>query len=147
MFSALVCSGQLPARWPDVLLIDSKNFRINTGGRSGRGFHVFAAMGCDQGKPGTWVAATPWRLEPFARKDQAAWEAFFGALQGTPRVIVSDADNALACAIDSVFGAGPEHRLCQWHLAHKLREHLPDAVLADREHPITRALPDALGVA
>jgi hypothetical protein len=85
-----------------------------------------------------------WRLEPFARKDQAAWEAFFGALEGAPRVIVTDADNALALAVKGVFGdALGEHRQCEWHLGRKLREHLPEAILDDPRHPITRALPSA----
>ena len=145
VLSELVCAGELPAQWPEVLLIDSQNFRIHTGEHAGRGFHVFAAMGSAAAEPGRWAPVPrPWRLEPFARKDQAAWEAFFGALEGAPRVIVSDADNALACAIESVFGdAGPEHRLCEWHLGRKLREHLPEEILADREHPITRALATA----
>jgi len=142
VFSELVCAGELPGRWPRTLVIDSKNFRIRTGEHAGRGFHVLAAMGSEAAEPGKWAPAPRlWRLEPFAHKDQAAWEAFFGALEGAPRVIVSDADNALACAIESVFGeAGPEHRLCEWHLGRKLREHLPDEILDDPGHAITRAL-------
>ncbi len=59
-------------------------------------------------------------------------------------MIVSDADNALRLAIGSVFGdAHVEHRQCEWHLQRKLREHLPDAILTDQRHPVTRALPDA----
>jgi hypothetical protein len=85
-----------------------------------------------------------WRLEPFARKDQSAWEAFLGALAGAPRVIVSDADHALACAIGTVFAdEAPEHRLCEWHLGRKLRQHLPDTLLEDPADPIARALPGA----
>lgn len=142
VLSELVCAEELPRRWPETLLIDSKNFRICTGPDAGRGFHVFAAMGTEPAAPGRWAPAPRlWRLEPFARKDQAAWEAFFGALEGAPRVIVSDADNALACAIESVFGdSAPEHRLCEWHLGRKLREHLPDELLNDPRHPISRAL-------
>jgi hypothetical protein len=145
VFSDVVCAGQLPERWPDTLLIDSKGFRLLSGLHAGRGFHVFAAMGSQAPEPGRW-APTPgiWRLEPSARKDQAAWEAFFGALKGAPRVIVSDADHALAAAIESVFGdSAPEHRLCEWHLGRKLREHLPEELLAEPDHPITRALPAA----
>ena len=145
VFGELVCAGQLPEQWPQVLLIDSKSFRIVSGEHAGRGFHMFAAMGSAAGEPGRWAPVPrPWRLEPFARKDQGAWEAFFGALAGAPSVIVSDADNALACAIKTVFGdSGPEHRLCEWHLGRKLREHLPAEILADRAHPITRALASA----
>jgi Transposase, Mutator family len=138
-----VCAEQLPACWPDTVAVDSQNFRVKSGPRTGLGFHVLAAVGRDRGEPGWWAPAPRvWRLEPFAHKDQAAWEAFLGALQGAPRVIVSDADNALALAVKSVFG-GVEHRLCEWHLARKLRQHLPDEILADRWHPITLALPQA----
>ena len=64
--------------------------------------------------------------------------------RGAPPVIVSDADHALALAVQSVFGeSGIEHRQCEWHLGRKLRYHLPEPVLANREHPITRALRDA----
>jgi hypothetical protein len=143
--SEFVCAGQLPGRWPETVLIDSQNFRVKSGPNAGRGFHVLAAVGRDVGKPGSWgPAPRVWRLEPFAHKDQAAWEAFLGALAGVPRVIVSDADNALALAIKTVFAdATLEHRLCEWHLGRKLRFHLPDELLADPRHPITRALLDA----
>jgi hypothetical protein len=145
VFSGLVCAGELPERWPHTLLIDSMNFRIRTGDRSGRGFHVFAAMGCELGEPGKWAPVpVVWRLEPSPHKDLVAWEAFLGALDGAPSVIVSDADNALARAVQTVFGdAGLEHRLCEWHLGRKLRYHLPDEVLGNPRHPITRALPNA----
>jgi hypothetical protein len=143
--SEFVCAGELPDRWPDTVAVDSQNFRIRTGPNAWRGFHVLAAVGRERGEPGKW-APTPrvWRLEPFAHKDQASWEAFFGALEGAPRVVVSDADNALALAIPSVFGdALAEHRQCEWHLGRKLRQHVPDAILDDHKHPITRALPSA----
>jgi hypothetical protein len=49
------------------------------------------------------------------------------------------------CAIDglSASEAGTEHRLCEWHLGRKLREHLPEAILDDRGHPVGKALGDA----
>jgi hypothetical protein len=149
VFTGLVCDGHLAMRWPDVLLVDSKGFRIKSGDRTGRGFHVLAAVGVDCAQAGRWTPAPRlWRLEPFARKDQAAWEAFFGALEGVPRVVVSDADHALACAIESVWSdTRPEHRLCEWHLGRKLREHLPGSILDDHRHPITRVLPGAFHTA
>lgn len=143
VYSELVCAGELAERWPEVLLIDSRGFRITTGERAGRSFYVFAAVGVEiaEGRP---RPSRLWRLEPFARKDQSAWESFFGALGGAPRVIVSDADHALACAINTAFAdQAPEHRLCEWHLGRKLRQHLPDALLKDSAHPITRAVPGA----
>lgn len=142
--SEFVCAGELPERWPHTIAVDSQNFRVNSGPNVGRGFHVFAAVGRDQAEPGKWAPVPRvWRLEPFPRKDVPSWRAFFGALEGAPRVIVSDADNALALAIHSLFGDAVEHRQCEWHLGRKLRQHVPDELLADREHPITRALPDA----
>jgi hypothetical protein len=146
VYSELVCAGELPERWPEVLLVDCRGFRITTGKRAGRSFYVFAAVGIELDEDGELRRSRLWRLEAFPRKDQAAWEAFFGALPGVPRVILSDADHALACAIDGAFADAertPEHRLCEWHLARKLRQHLPDTVLEDPEHPITRALPNA----
>lgn len=142
---AFVCAGELPGIWPHTVAADSQNFRVKSGAHAGRGFHVLAAVGRGQVEPGRWPPAPQvWRLEPFAHKDQAAWEAFFGSLGGAPRVIVSDADNALALAINGVFGDGaPEHRLCEWHLGRKLRYHLPEAILADPVHPITLALSGA----
>lgn len=142
--SEFICPGQLPERWPHTIAVDSQNFRVNSGPNAGRGFHVLAAVGREEPEPGKWAhVPRVWRLEPFARKDVAAWAAFFGALEGTPKVIVSDADNALALTIRNLFGDEVEHRQCEWHLGRKLRQHLPDEILADRSHPISRALLDA----
>lgn len=33
--------------------------------------------------------------------------------------------------------------MCEWHLGRNLGQHLPDGILADRWHPITKALPNA----
>jgi hypothetical protein len=142
--SEFICAGELPDRWPPTIAVDSQNFRIISGPHTGEGFHILAAVGRDQGEPRKWAPIPKaWRIEPFARKDQAAWETFFGALQGAPRVIVSDADGAIARAIEETFGDQTEHRQCEWHLGRKLRQHLPDELLADARHPITRALPGA----
>jgi hypothetical protein len=142
--SEFVCEEQLPDSWPDTVAVDSQNFRVVSGPNTGRGFHVLAAVGRDRGEPGKWAPVPrAWRLEPFARKDQAAWEAFLGALEGPPRVLVSDADGAIANAIQAVFGDAVEHRLCEWHLGRNLRQRLPEEILAQRMHPITLALLDA----
>src|SRR5436305_8487320 len=69
--------------------------------------------------------------------------ALFVTLEGVPKVIVSDADNALALTIRNLFGDAVEHRQCEWHLGRKLRQHLPDEILTERTHPITVALLDA----
>ena len=142
--SEFICAGQLPERWPHTIAVDSQNFRVNSGPHAGRGFHVLAAVGRDRAEPGKWAPVPRvWRLEPFAHKDVAGWAAFFGALEGAPKVIVSDADNALTLTIRKLFGDAVEHRQCEWHLGRKLRQHLPDEILAQRTHPITVALLDA----
>jgi hypothetical protein len=142
--SEFICAGELPRRWPHTIAVDSQNFRVNSGPNAGRGFHVLAAVGRDEAQAGQWAPVPRvWRLEPFARKDVAHWAAFFGALEGAPKVIVSDADNALALTIRNLFGDAVEHRQCEWHLGRKLRQHLPDEILADRTHLISRALLDA----
>jgi hypothetical protein len=87
VYSDLVCAGELPERWPAILLLDCRGFRITTGERAGRGFYVFAAVGIDLDEEGEPQPRRLWRLEPSARKDQASWEAFFRALPGVPRVI------------------------------------------------------------
>ena len=92
----------------------------------------------------TTLVAWLYRCQSSRAFPREAGEAFFGALAGAPRVIVSDADNALALAMRSVFGKSEvEHRLCEWHLARKPRYHFPEEPLADRQDPITRALWDA----
>ena len=50
VFNDIVCFGELRGRWPTVLLIDSKNFRVISGERARRGFHVLAAMGTQRGE-------------------------------------------------------------------------------------------------
>jgi len=142
--SEFICPGQLPDRWPHTIAVDSQNFRVISGPNAGRGFHVLAAVGRDRAESGQWAPVPRvWRLEPSARKDVAAWAAFFGALEGAPKVIVSDADNALALTIRNLFGDEVEHRQCEWHLGRKLRQHLPEEILSDRSHPISIALLDA----
>ena len=55
-----------------------------------------------------------------------------------------DAEAAVARAVlFADFGEQVEHRICEWHLERKLRYHLPEALLADRGHPLTRALDGA----
>ena len=139
-----ICGGQLPERWPHTIAVDSQNFRVNSGPSAGRGFHVLAAVGRDRAEPGKWAPVRVCGgLSPLRTRMWPRWAAFFGALEGAPKVIVSDADNALTLTIRNLFGDAVEHRQCEWHLGRKLREHLPDEILAQRTHPITVALLDA----
>jgi uncharacterized protein (DUF2342 family) len=53
--SGFVCADVLPDRWPHAIAIDSQNFRIKSGPRTDRGFHVLAAVGREQAEPGRWA--------------------------------------------------------------------------------------------
>jgi hypothetical protein len=120
VFAPLVCDGLLPVRWPDVLIVDSRAF-VRGSGRSAKRFNVLAAAGIEElptGRARPWPTA--WRLEPFPKKDFPAWQAFLRSLEGTPKVIVSDADPTIVKAIDAVFPRPgdpvPEHRLSEFHI-------------------------------
>jgi hypothetical protein len=52
VYSDLVCAGELPDRWPAILLLDCRGFRVTTGERAGRSFYVFAAVGIELSEEG-----------------------------------------------------------------------------------------------
>lgn len=146
VFTAVLAEGELPTRWPATLLVDSKAF--SRGGLGGRRFNVLAAAGVEPAQAGRWASAPKvWRMEPFARKDTAAWVQFLDSLDGTPQVIVCDADATIRRAIGLVFprdGAPvPEHRLSEHHVKRSLQEKLPPQVMVNT-HPIGHAFDLAL---
>jgi hypothetical protein len=140
--AAVVTAGELPDRWPERLALDSREFRIDRGPRAGQGFHVFCAVGHDEpGRPRVW------RLAAYPRRTEADWRQFLALCGGTPRLVVSDFDNALRKALASVFPRGgdraPELRLCELHLRRSLENAL--APLEGRpDHPVMRAFRHAL---
>lgn len=89
-------------------------------------------------------------MQPFAKKDLASWVDFLDSLEGTPRVIVSDADSTIRRAIEHAFprdGAPmPEHRISEHHIKRLLQDKLPAAVQVNT-HPIGSQLDLALTTA
>lgn len=138
----IVGAEELPAAWPARLALDSIEFRIDRGPRAGQSFNVLAAVGHDEpGRPRLW------RMAAFPRRTQADWEDFLSALDGTPKLVVTDFDQAVRNAVESVFPRpghpAPELRLCELHVRRSLENAL--APVADQpEHPAMRGLRHAL---
>jgi hypothetical protein len=117
VFAPPVFAPHRPGSWPasGSLLLDDLPFRVReprTGGHR-TAFRVLAAMGYERDRPKLW------RLEARTAKSQADWEAFLGALPGSPPRVVCDADPGLVAAVDARF-PDTELYLCEWHLRHAL---------------------------
>ena len=145
VFTEPLCAGLLPERWPEVVVIDSAELQVKSGPRRGEGFHVIGAVGRDPGPQGRLVEPLRiWRLEASPVKDAAAFERFCRALQGVPRVVITDMDNATRLGIANAFadhGAGrPDMRIGGWHLGRALRRRIPDPMLADPGSPVMQRL-------
>jgi hypothetical protein len=142
VLAPIVCAGELRGTWPARLALDSIEFRIDRGPRAGERFNVFAAVGHDEpGRPRLW------RMAAFPRRTQADWEDFLSALEGTPRLVVTDFDKAVRNAVESVFGRPgdrpPELRLCELHVRRSLENAL--APLTDQpQHPVMATFRHAL---
>ncbi len=100
----------------ELLIVDSMQFRVNSGSRAGLKFNMLAAVGSDDPPPARWRDAPKvLRLASFPTKSRASWVEFLSALEGTPRVVMSDADRALDQALRMVFpragNAPPDLRL------------------------------------
>ena len=117
VFAPVVFEAHRPRDWPanGSLVLDDLPFRVRDpqSGRHRIAFRVFCAMGYDAGRPRMW------RLEAFASKSQADWEAFLGALGGAPPRVVCDNDSGLTKAVRARFPQA-ELYLCEWHLRHAL---------------------------
>lgn len=138
----IITAGELPARWPERLALDSREFRIDRGPRAGESFHVFAAVGHDEpGRPKVW------RLAAFPRRTEADWREFLSLCEGTPRLVVTDFDAALRKALASAFPRpgerAPELRLCELHLRRRLENALAP-LAGEPDHPVLRAFRHAL---
>lgn len=148
VFTEPLSAGLLPERWPEVLVIDSAELRIKSGPRRGEGFHVIGAVGRDPGTPGRLLEPLRvWRLEASPAKDAAAFERFCRALDGRPRVVISDMDNATRLGVANAFAeqndAPPQMRIGEWHLGRALRRRIPDSMAADPASPVMRRLGSA----
>ena len=104
-----------------------------------RRFHVLGAVGHERPGGPQRIAL----LEPAPRKSLAEWKAFLGRLEGAPEIVVSDMDSAIARAVVELFPTA-EHRWSEFHLKRSVANALPERVLADAAHPVTKALEFAL---
>ena len=129
VFAPVVFEPHRPGAWPQAgsLLLDDLPFSVRdpATGRFRIAFRVFCAAGFERGRPKLW------RLEAFPDASQANWEAFLGALQGTPRRVVCDNHSGLTGAVRAAFPA-PSY-LCEWHLRHAL-ERLMAKIRKEEEH-------------
>jgi hypothetical protein len=78
VFAGVVAEPLRPTQWPERVAVDSVEFRV--GGVRGRSFHIFVAVGYDPPSYSNRV----WLMRPYARKNQASWEAFSRSLTGRP---------------------------------------------------------------
>lgn len=144
--------GQLAANWvdcfadvvtrsdpqpdrPAIVVLDSIAFEVASGANAGRRFQVLGAVGHER-------RGTPQRvvlLEPAPQKSLAEWKAFLARLPGTPEVVVSDMDSAIARAVAELFPQA-EHRWSEFHLKRSIRRALPEDVVANPSHPVAQAL-------
>ena len=142
-FAPALLKQSAPTRWPEVVLVDSVNFRIAGGLKFGMGFNVFVAVGYERTAGGFFARPRVVHMQAFPRKDSASWREFFRSLEGTPRVIVTDMDASIRHAARAVFprigDPAPELRLCEWHLKRSIETNL--AILAGQpQHPVWAAL-------
>ena len=137
VFAPIVFDPHRPLAWPasGSLLLDDLPFSVRdpATGRFRIAFRVFCAAGFERGRPKLW------RVEAFRDASQANWEAFLGALEGSPPRVVCDNHYGLNGAVHAAFPEA-ELYLCEWHLRHAL-ERLMAKIRKSDEH---RAAIDAL---
>jgi hypothetical protein len=117
------------------VVLDSTAFEVVSGANAGRRFHVLGAVGHERPGAPQRIAL----LEPAPQKSLAEWKAFLGRLEGAPEIVVSDMDSAIARAVVEQFPTA-EHRWSEFHLKRSVANALPERVLADAAHPVTKAL-------
>jgi hypothetical protein len=114
VFTEPLSAGLLPERWPEVLVIDSAELQVKSGPRRGQGFHVIGAVGREPAHRGPLQPLRVWRLEASPVKDAAAFERFCGALDGRPRVVINDMDNATRLGVANAFADQDGPPTCAW---------------------------------
>jgi hypothetical protein len=144
VFTEPLTRGVLPGTWPEMLVIDSTEMRVRSGPRRGQSFHVIAAVGRDP-NPGGWQnPLRVWHVEASPTKYAEAFERFCRALEGRPRVVITDMDSGTRAGIAAAFadehGEVPELRMGEWHMHRSLRGRIPDSMLADTASIVMRRL-------
>lgn len=134
----------LPAAWPEVLLVDSVEYRIGGGVKYGWSFHVFVAVGYER-RPGAWFAQpVVWRMQAFPRRRTEEWETFFDSLPGTPRIVISDMATESRTAAATIFprpgDPAPDIRMCEYHVKERIENALAP-VMNQPTHLLVQALP------
>lgn len=119
------------APWPDVVLLDSTDFRVRTEAGPVRAFSLLCAYGYDLrprrvGGDGAIAghAAVNGRLLVAHRAEGKAarhWKKLLVSRPGAPQVVVADADAGIAGAVAAAWRtAPPVSVLCVWHAARTL---------------------------
>jgi Transposase, Mutator family len=133
-FADVVTTGGCAQAWPAIVVLDAMAFQVVSGANAGRRFQVLAAVGhAKRGAPQRVVL-----FEPAPQKNLDEWKAFLGLLPGVPKVVVSDMDAAIGRAVAELF-PDAEHRWSEFHLKRSLENSLPERVLEDDDHPVSKA--------
>ena len=133
-FADVVTANGRTLEWPAIVVLDAMAFQVVAGPNAGRRFHVLAAVG--RAKRGT--AQRVLLFEPAPQKNLAEWKGFLALLAGQPEVVVSDMDAAIGRAVAELF-PDAEHRWSEFHLKRSLQNSLPERVLEDDDHPVSKA--------
>lgn len=153
VFAPIIWSAYAPTAWPAAVAIDEMEFRFGRAGkpRGDKAFSVIAAMGYDdpqQGPQRPYVAV----IEAVAHADSQAWRSLLGSLQARPGWVVGDGGHPLRTAaalwthIDVNLGEDPGFQTwrCEWHLAHNIRQALPDEITREPSDPINKLIDPAV---
>jgi hypothetical protein len=133
-FADVVTAEDRPGAWPPIVVLDAMAFQITSGPNAGRRFHVLGAVGhAARGRPQRVLL-----FEPAPQKSLADWKAFLELMPGQPEIVVSDMDPAIARAVAELFPEA-EHRWSEFHLKRSIENALPDRILSDGDHPVTKA--------
>lgn len=143
VFAPIIWAAYAPAAWPARVVLDDLGFRGGATPSNGRGVPLFSVLGAvGYGAPGARPKIA--RLEAVRSADSSSWAQFLTALPGVPELVVTDGGPAILRAMKTTWlaedePAPPRVRRCEWHLLRGFTQALPEAVRADRTHPITRA--------
>jgi hypothetical protein len=125
--------------WPETVVCDHTWFTLTnrrTGGSS-RAFCALGVYGYEDSGPGRL-----WALKAATDATAATWRSLLRSLPGTPTLVVSDGDRAIAPAVAKVW-PGAFHKLCEHHLRERARKAMEPYGLTTFGHPAMELLNDA----
>lgn len=146
VLTPVVAARHAETAWPETIVCDKTTFmttNVRTGQRS-QAFAVMAVWGYHEGVR----RGRLWALRASHHADEPAWSEVLAQLPGTPRLVVSDLDQALHNAVANRWplpGAAPRNwspvpaepfvKWCEHHLYQLGRQQLRDAGLGrDPDH-------------